>query len=240
MRCDPYIKWMPNMPAHERLFEELRKSRRTIADAIEVLRDAGGFSDHDHAEVRIGPLHLSSGDVVSLVDVLFEAPFGEKVCIVSLPTSARFRAIRHGASRSERFEISRLNGAVVDANANVVLRDRTTLRAVEVIPTRILSDPTELDWRIVRSTISMIGAEDRCYRSLRADSPLALPDTVPDLRFLDCSKLCGLELPPLKEIAFQIAEKDKTLRNLSQQKIADALRKFGIRVPKPRPRLNLA
>jgi hypothetical protein len=63
------------MPAHKRLLEELRKSRRTIADAIEVLRDAGGFSDHDHAEVRIGPLHLSSGDVVSLVDVLFEAPF---------------------------------------------------------------------------------------------------------------------------------------------------------------------
>jgi hypothetical protein len=227
------------MLEHERLFEERRKSRRTIADAIDVLRDACGFSDHDHAAIRIGPLHLSSGDAVCLVGVLFEVPFREKVYIVSLPTSAQFRGTCHGASRQDCFEISRLDGAVVGADATVVLRDGITLHAVEVIPTRILSDPTELDRRIVHFTISMIGAEDRCYWSLRAHLPLALQDTVPDLRRLDCSKLHGLDIPPLKEIAFQIAQKDKTLRKLSPQKIADALRKFGIRVPKPRPRLNV-
>jgi len=48
------------------------------------------------------------------------------------------------------------------------------------------------------------------------------------------------KLSPLHFAVEWAAEKDKTLRNLSQQKIADALRKFGIRVPKPRPRLNLA
>ena len=84
----------------------------------------------------------------------------------------------------------------------------------------------------------LFGAEDRCYRSLREGLLPPLQAMVPDLRFIDCSRLSGLERPPLKELADQIAEKDWTLRKLSQQKIADALRAFGMRVPKSRPRVN--
>jgi hypothetical protein len=60
------------------------------------------------------------------------------------------------------------------------------------------------------------------------------------MRFLDCSKLSGLKLPSLKRIARAIGRKDWTLRNLSHQKIADALRMFGIRVPRARPRVRCA
>jgi hypothetical protein len=43
------------MRPYERLSEERRNSRRTIADAIEVLRDKAGFAKDDHAQIRIGP-----------------------------------------------------------------------------------------------------------------------------------------------------------------------------------------
>jgi hypothetical protein len=226
------------MAEFQRLFEEDRKSRRTIADAIEVLRQACDFNSNDRAEIGIGSLRLSPRDVVGLVVVGFKAPVGDKISIVSLPTSVQFRAIRHGASQRECFEIFRLDGAVVDADANVLLKEGGTLTAVEVIPTLLLNQPTELDGRIVRLTVSMIGAENDSYRSLRTGVPQPQQDMVPDLRFLDCSKLHGLEVPPLKEIASYIGEQDWTLRKLAPQKIADALRKFGMRVPKQRPRVH--
>jgi hypothetical protein len=229
---------MPHMRQYQRLFEESRNSRRTIADALDILREVADFKDHHRAEIRIGPLRLSSGDVTGLVYVVFNAPSREKVFIVSLPTSAQCRAICQGSSRRDYFEIDRLHGAVVDAKANVRLPDGTKLRAVDVVPTRLPYNPTELDWRIVHYTISMIGAEERCYRSLREGLPPQLQGMVPDRRFLDCSRLPGLELPPLKEIVGRIAEKDWTLRKLSPQKIADSLRTFGMRVPKPRPRVS--
>jgi hypothetical protein len=227
-----------NFNGFQRLFEEHRNSRRTIADAIEDLRQACDFNSNDRAEIRIGPLRLSPRDVVGLVDVGFKAPVGDKISIVSLPTSAQFSAIRHGASRRDCFEIIRLNGAVVDADANVLLKEGGILSAVEVIPTLLLNQPTELDLRIVCLTVSMIRAENDCCRSLRAGVPQPQQDMVPDRRFLDCSKLYGLVVPPLKEIAYYIAQNDRALRTLSHQKIADALRKFGMRVPKPRPRVG--
>jgi hypothetical protein len=133
---------MPDMPEYQRLFDENSKSRRTIADALEMLREFAGFDEGDRAKISIGPLRLPSGDVVGLVDVRFDDPLRKKVWIVSLPTSAQFRAICPGSSRRKRFDIARLDEAAVDAEAAVLLTDETKLRAVEMIPTCSLSDPT--------------------------------------------------------------------------------------------------
>jgi hypothetical protein len=222
------------MPEYQRLCEESKASRRTIADALEVLRQAADFADDDRAEIRIGALHLPSDHIVGLVDIVFDAPHRDKTFIVSLPTSARCRAICDAWPRRRELETSKLDGAVVDAEANVHVSGGK-LRAVEVIPFPLPYEPTELDWRIVRLTIAIIAAEDRCYRSLRDGMPLELRHMVPDLRFLDCSTLSGLDLPALKYIRSWITEKDHTLRKLSEQKVADSLRKFGMRIPKPRP-----
>jgi hypothetical protein len=226
------------MPEYHRLFEERRNLRRTLADAIEVLREHCDFGEDDRAGIRIGPLQLPSREVVGVVDVMFTDLVRDKIYIVSLPTSAQFRAFCNGASRREHFEISRLDGAVVKRSGAVLLTDGVDLHAVEVIPTHLPYEPTELDWRIVRSTIAIIGAEKRCYWSLRAGVPFPQRDMVPDWRAIDCSRLFGLELPPLKRLAHDIREKDWTLRKLSDQAIANALRKFGVRVPRPRPRVS--
>jgi hypothetical protein len=235
----PVVEYgMPDMRKYERLLEEGRNSRRTIADALEVLRSVAAFNEHDRAEICIGLLRLPSGDVVGLVDVCFNAPLREKACRVSLPTSGAFRAICEGSARRDDFEIARLDGAVVGADATVLLSDGTRLRAVEVLPAPLPYEPTGLDRRIVHHAISSAGAEQRCYRSLREGLPPAQQDMVPDLRFLDCSRVSGLDLPPLKVIAIDVQAADWTLRKLSQQKVADALRQFGMRRPKPRPRVK--
>jgi hypothetical protein len=228
-----------SMRQYDRLFEETRNSRRTIADAVYVLEKAAGFGEHDRAQIRIVSLGPPSGDVTGLVGIFFDASDPEKGFVVWLPTSAYFRAIRHGSSQRDRFEIWRLDGAVVDAAPDVLLADGTKLRAVEVEPTHLPYKPTELDWRIVHRTLEHIKAK-HCYRSLRDGVPSDLQHFVPDTRFLDCSKLSGLKLPSLKRIARAIGRKDWTLRNLSHQKIANALRTFGIRLPTARPRVTSA
>lgn len=227
------------MRQYERLFEQKRNSRRTIADALDVLCKEAGFAKDDRAQIRIGLLQLPSSDVVGLVQIFFDAPSSEKGYVVSLPTSAQFYALRMGSLLRDRFDIAQLDEAVLDGTGNVLPADGVILRAVEVIPAHLPLESSVLEWRIVHHTISMIGAEQRCYRRLRDGLPARFQDMVPDLQFLDCSTLSGLDVPPLKAIAAYIADRDWTLKKLSQQKIADALRTFGIRVPTSRPRVTI-
>jgi hypothetical protein len=71
-----------------------RRFRRTVNDALEVLRREAQFKDNDRAKFRIGLLKLPSADVVGLVEIVFDAPLREKGFIVSLPTCVRFRGWR--------------------------------------------------------------------------------------------------------------------------------------------------
>jgi hypothetical protein len=117
----------------------------------------------------------------------------------------------------------------------VKLADGTELYAIELLTAPMLTEPSELDWRIVHAALKVIEGGDRCYRSLRDGLPAEQSALVPDERFLDCAKLPDLKPPPLKDIVQGFARVDPTLK-VSGQKVADALRKFGIRIPAPRPR----
>ena len=119
-----------------KLIDAGRMSRRTIADAIEVMRSHPEFSQHRRAKVRTFPLHLPSGDVPFLVQVVC----AELALTVSLPTSKKFRAkgTRTPASLEfEEFETCLLDGAsaeIIDEQLEVVLSDGRRLRGVQVIP----------------------------------------------------------------------------------------------------------
>ncbi len=187
------------MQHHVLLREEERNHRFTVQDAIDVLPKSAGFGDGDFAEIRVGGMRLPSGEVVGLTNVLFISEAVGKTLVVSLPASVRFKANPQGEADPCLFSIFELDGAKVDNNGSVRLPDGTVLRAVEVIPANLPLKPSVLDWLIVHHVISIIGAEDRCYRSLREHAKpkcLDLPeDIVPDVRSIDCSALKGLELP---------------------------------------------
>jgi hypothetical protein len=213
------------------LAEDRRMSRRTMTDATAVLQDYAGFAETDRAEIRIGGLKLPSAEIVGLVQIVFDQPHTDKSFVVTLPTSRQFRARRPNTSEYERFDIAKLHEATVDGTGNVRLTDGAALRAVEVIPARLFLEPSELDWRIAKHAISLMQVENRCYRQLSYGLPPQFLDMAPDPRFLDCSTLAGLPVPPLKVVTAFIRERDATLRRLSEQQIADSLRKFGIRIP---------
>jgi hypothetical protein len=225
------------MPQYERLSEETRDLRRTTADAIEVLHVEAGFGGSDRADIRIGFLKLPSAEVVGLVQIIFDPQAGDKAYVVSLPTSKQFKAYRANAPQRDRFDIAELDGAVLDAMGNVLLTNGAALRAVEVVPARLPLEPTELDWRIIRCTLSIIEA-DHCYRHLAYGLSPQLQEMVPDLRILDCSTFGGMTLSRLKVLAFDIRQREQTLNDISDQQIAAMLRKFGIRIPRARPRIR--
>jgi hypothetical protein len=224
---------------YERLAEEHRTSRRTMADAVAVLQDYSGFSENDRAEIRIAGLKLPSAEVVGLVQLVFDRPGCDTTYLVSLPTSKLFRCRRLGARQSECFDIALLDGAVLDGASKVRLTDGALMCAVEVLPVRLPLAPTALDWLIVYHTIRFIDAKEQCFRPLRSainDLPM---DMIPNLSWIDCSKLPGLAVPSLDSIATYIASVGPKL-GVSQQKIADTLLKFGMRIPRSRPRAKPA
>ena len=202
-------------------------SRRTVADALEVVREERRGEQVASGRFDIAMIELPSKERTALVDVVFP----ELGCRVSLPTSARFSARPQTKPGRREFDISRLRDASVTSDGSVMLSDGTRLHAVEVIPTHLPYHPSELDERILGAVIGMTKAD--CFRNLRDDLPQRYRDQVPDWWVLDYGRLHTIKAPQLKSIQGYIADKYPDLK-VSLQKISDALKMFGIRVPRRR------
>jgi hypothetical protein len=211
------------MPSYEWLEPDERNKRRSIADATDLLPSDGAW----RGEIRVGGLQLPSREVVGQVAVFAKNAVAGSISIVTLPTCKKSRGRREGSQELEEFDIFRLDGAIVNGRGTVELVDGTRLRAVEVVPALLPYNVTDLDWCILHYTIALIKAERECYTyPIR----FARPSDA-----LDCSTLLGLNARVLlKQIQGYIAEREPALEDLSEQKIADALCKFGMRIPSPR------
>ena len=235
-----------------RLAEDKRTSRRSISDVLEVLTSRAAFGSTDHAVLAVGPMKLPSGQGVGLVQILFATPI--KTYIVSLPTATGFNAVCSGSrsSRPEKFDIFLLDGATINYDGQVQLKGGVRLRAVTVIRAQFALKPTELDWRIVYATVMAIGAEKRCYRRPTDRTPRRLRcrrkqsrrhllrKCLGDQLFLDCRALRGLRIPSLKRLIHRLISLNPGFANISDQKIANTLRMFGIRIPTHRQRVTPA
>ena len=76
------------MPQLMALDEAGRTERRTVADALEVVRRRQGAAEITRAEIKLAPFPLPWGECTAGVVVLFPDPG----YYVSLPPSARFSA----------------------------------------------------------------------------------------------------------------------------------------------------
>jgi hypothetical protein len=222
-----------SMQKYEVLGEKECKKRRTIADAIDVLHKNVGFESADRGQIRVGRMRLPSMDVVGLTRVSFESADRQKTFIVWLPAAVKFKAISKGGSLID--DIGRLDDATVDGAGNVELSDGTLIRAVEIILAELPYKLTALDKAIVSLTISHLGAQNKCSYS-SGGLFCEHPEDDPTTGFIDCSKLADLQIPELKVIKGYIKDRAPRLNSLSEQKISDTLRKFGMRIPVARPR----
>ena len=220
---------------YERLAEDTRDQRRSIADAIEVLGKFAGFGGSARATLWVAPLFHLFGRPVYLVNLQFRAHY-DLVFLVSLPTAIRSRAIVAASSLVTEVHLEELDGATVDVNANVHLHSGRILRGVDVEPAHLPYDPSKLEWRIICLLAKMQNAETRCFPFWRDKAPAEIREMIPaHLRMPDCQAIAQLKAPPLKVLQGYLADLDPPLK-ISMQKIADTLAIFGVRPVRPRPR----
>jgi hypothetical protein len=217
------------MQQYVALDQDGRTKRRTVADALEVVRQRLGVGEIKRAEIRLAPFALPWGGSTAAVVVLFP----DLGSCVSLPASARFGARTDTSPQRQAFEIALLEGAGICSDGSVLLKDGRRLRAIEVEPTG-LHRPSAVDERILQHVIAMTKSF-HCYRSIREGLPEDLQRQIPDLRALDYSRVRTIQAPLLKVIQGYIERNDPQL-GVSNQKIADALARCGVRVPRRRRR----
>ena len=206
-------------------------SRRTIGDAIEVLRSDPKFSQDMRATIRVAPLRLPSGDLPFLLVVVCE----DVGLAVSLPSSKKFRAkLAHSptALKPEEWETPLLEEAIVkiiDDQVQVILSDGRRLRRVEIVPYKMpphLDRPRDVQSRRLQNAViaHIVGgvnnAEDRCYRYI--DKKL-----LPGFRVLDLSTLHVLRLPSLSAIMHDIELNNEELNGISRQTAAECTSETG-------------
>jgi hypothetical protein len=210
-----------------------RNERRTIMDALEVLRTEAKFEENDVAVLWLGGLRLPSTKIVHLVCISFESQIHKKKFFVSLPSANSFKARFEGEPEPQEFEIASLAGATINGWGHVRLSDGTQILGVEIIPALLPYKVTRLDWAIIRQTVAALGVEDECRYDPGELAQRAL-GTNPIGNPIDCSRLSGHTAPLLKVIQGRIQDHEPGFKTVSLQKIADTLRKFGMRIPSGR------
>jgi hypothetical protein len=211
------------------LQEDGRGTRRTVADAFEVVQQTLGVGEVARAQIVLGPFPLPWGGSTAAVALLFS----DLGCYVSLPASAGFSARSDTGSQRQAFDIAVLAGAEACSDGSVLLNNGSRVRAVEVMPTH-LRTPSALDDSILRHVMAL--TQSNCYRNMREDLPEHSQRGVPDLYALDYGRVLTIKPPLLKVIQAYIKDHDPELR-VSNQTIASALATWGIRVPTSRPRI---
>lgn len=203
-----------------------RPSMRSIADALEALRQAQRLPEDSVVEIRAGPLPSLTPDPPHIVLVVCRANSLEHTYGVRLPASYDFKARRVGQETTETFKVFLLDRAGVDKDGTVTLSDGTRLRAVSLIPAALPWELTHIEKRIVYWTIKYMGqeVEARCY-------PFGPPN--PELEGLNYRKLRKLDVDKLEALAQYIADNDPEL-GACRQTVANALGRSGMRAPRPR------
>jgi hypothetical protein len=97
-----------------------RKSLRSVADALEKLRELGGLQGTGNIECNILPIQLPNGRVSGLVCVIGPRKDDGRRWIIWMPSAVKFSAISMTKVR-QTFEIGLLNGAIIDHDGNVTL-----------------------------------------------------------------------------------------------------------------------
>jgi hypothetical protein len=218
-------------------FIDGQESMRSIADALDALRAAGWTHNASHLRMRIVSLNLAGGDVMHFAVVCLHPNELNHPVGVTLPTADRFRGRRIESGETETRDIRELDGATVWSTGAVQNLDGYCFEAVEMIPRHFVRELNPLQKLILYWTIRMLGltAKDVCYQlpdDIRHFLPKGFGKLTADLRYLDYGRLRGRKLPSLKAIHRYLGDRNKSLREVSHQTIANALRLSGLRVPR--------
>jgi|ERR1044072_2459055 hypothetical protein len=199
-----------------------RASLRSLADALEKLRELDGFSEGDTVELKTYPLELFDGRRTGPVSVLRPARSGRPPFVVLMPSSGEFTALTTIGERLT-YAIGELHDAVSDAAGNVELANGCLLHGVTLKPVPFYEFSATED-KIVRLALKFLGAEASCYRPLE-------PNLLPKVEVLDYALVARIHIERLKPVQQYVL---KCLPALSPSAVSSALKRAGIRLPRSR------
>jgi hypothetical protein len=196
-----------------------RNSMRSLADALEKLRELGGLRGTGKIECNTKPIQLPDGRLSGLVCVLGPRQDNGCRCIIWMPSAAKFGAMTTIKVR-QTFDIGMLNGAISDQDGNVTLHNGQHVHAVDLIPVPAHYDFDSTRHLIVWHALKLLGKSDECWRSVD-DKLLA--------RCLDYSKIRNIRIRGRKQLLYDIG---KYVDGVSASFIAKTLAGAGMRGPR--------
>jgi hypothetical protein len=217
------------MQKYVTLSEGNKHNRRSVADAIDLLTAHADFRINSSAKICTLPLPLMSKEPLAQLCIVFKNLAADATFLVWLPTSSRFKAKHPDQTETDTFATPDLNDASIDFNGNVFLTSGAQLRAVEVIPATLPYELSDLEWRILKSTIKHMKIEDVVVRTFGEELDPDVRATLPVIRRIDFQRLQGFEMPPLKTLQAFIIEHEVGIESVSLQKISSTLSKCGMR-----------
>jgi len=198
-----------------------RQTMRSLADALEKLRELGAFSDGERAEIKTMVLELPDRLTMSLVAVLGPRRCDGSRWVIRMPSSQRFTA-RTTRGEQLTYEIALLNDAVSDPDGNVQLSDGQFLHQIDLIPSPRDYDFTTTQDAIVRHALKFLQMEDQGY--------LPLDDRLfPGVRVLHYGTLRNLRIPNVKSLQNYVEDH---LPGVSRPAIVTALKRAGMQFPR--------
>jgi hypothetical protein len=215
------------------LAEGNKHNRRSVADVIDLLITHAGFQVGDRAKIRTILMPLAVKDPVFQFCIVFPRLRTSETFLVWLPTSSRFAARATDHTRIRKYNTPDLNDASVDYCGNAALLNGMQLRAIEIVPAPLPYEFSELDRRIVMSTIYFMKIEGVVFRTLGEELDPETRASIPTIRAIDFRRLRQhlgeLTLPCLKQLQGFMADSDEFIKTPSQQKISSTLLKCGMR-----------
>jgi hypothetical protein len=195
-----------------------RKSLRSVADALEKLRELDGLQGTGNIECNILGIQLPDGRVSGLVSVIGPQQEDGRRWIIRMPSASKFSAMSTTKMR-QTFDIGLLNGAIGDRDGNVILHNGKHVHGVNLIPALVHYDFDSTQHAIVWHALKFLGKLDECWRSV--DDRL-----LPGIKRLDYSKIGNIRARRRKQVLYDVS---KHVDRVSVSMIAKTLSAAGMR-----------
>lgn len=220
------------MPKYVTLAEGNKHNRRSIADTVELLADHADFRAGDTATLHARPLLVYRSQSLVQLCIQFNNLTEETTFVVWLPCSARFKAAPVEQSVTCNFDTARLDNAAVGFDCRVQLATGELLRAVEIIPSALPFEMSDMEWQILICVIKHLKLMDLAIRTFGEELDPKIQANLPEIRGVDFQRLVGHEVPPLKVLQQILV--DGGVGHVSLEKISNTLDKCGMRPVTPR------
>jgi hypothetical protein len=191
-----------------------RSNMRSLADALEKLRELGNLHGNGTAECKTMPIRLPNGRVSGVVCVVGPQQDNGRRWIIRMPSAAKFSAISTTKVR-QTFPIEMLNGAISDSDGNVTLGNGQHVHGVKLIPTPVHYDFSATQDAIVWHALKLLGKQGD------------------EIKYLDYSKIRHIKIQGRKQLLYDITKAiTKYVDGVSASFVATTLKAAGMRGPR--------